>query len=329
MSPGPPRCLASRVANLYLPLAHRPAQLIQFTTLLEGGEPCYFGGRIEDVLAEPAVVRPNPLHCRPGPRQTQAPTTASLLKWACDDAGMRALHELIEVEDPAWPVLLGEVAGAVVPVEVLGGDVERGRAVLGQLQVSARSYLGGLVLNCGGLLVDGGWLRVFGSPDDAESAGLPGLAEVNGMPAEFDPAWRPDAGLVVAQDVLGGVFALNGADPAGDGRPGGPGEVVYFAPEALRWEALGAGYSAWLSWVLGGDLKGFYEGVRWPGWREEVAGLRRTEGFAFYPPLWTAEARQDLRGADRRSVPMGELVGAGRESCLQLDGIDPGFLGIV
>ncbi|MCX4691697.1 long-chain fatty acid--CoA ligase [Streptomyces sp. NBC_01408] len=46
---------------LYLPLAHLLAQLIQFTTLLEGGELCYFGGRIEDVLPELAEVRPTHL----------------------------------------------------------------------------------------------------------------------------------------------------------------------------------------------------------------------------------------------------------------------------
>ncbi|WP_412077141.1 AMP-dependent synthetase/ligase [Streptomyces xanthophaeus] len=46
---------------LYLPLAHLLAQLIQFTTLLEGGELCYFGGRIEDVLSELAEVRPTHL----------------------------------------------------------------------------------------------------------------------------------------------------------------------------------------------------------------------------------------------------------------------------
>ncbi|MFF3676596.1 AMP-dependent synthetase/ligase [Streptomyces sp. NPDC002120] len=46
---------------LYLPLAHMLAQLIQFTTLLEGGELCYFGGRIEDVLTEIAEVAPTHL----------------------------------------------------------------------------------------------------------------------------------------------------------------------------------------------------------------------------------------------------------------------------
>ncbi|MCX5377813.1 long-chain fatty acid--CoA ligase [Streptomyces sp. NBC_00091] len=46
---------------LYLPLAHLLAQLIQFTTLLEGGELCYFGGRVEAVVAELAQARPTHL----------------------------------------------------------------------------------------------------------------------------------------------------------------------------------------------------------------------------------------------------------------------------
>ncbi|MFD6879938.1 MULTISPECIES: AMP-dependent synthetase/ligase [unclassified Streptomyces] len=46
---------------LYLPLAHLLAQLIQFTTLLQGGELCYFGGRVEDVVAELAQARPTHL----------------------------------------------------------------------------------------------------------------------------------------------------------------------------------------------------------------------------------------------------------------------------
>ncbi|WP_434594650.1 AMP-dependent synthetase/ligase [Streptomyces sp. A5-4] len=46
---------------LYLPLAHLLAQLIEFTTVLHGSELCYFGGRIEDVVAELAEVRPTHL----------------------------------------------------------------------------------------------------------------------------------------------------------------------------------------------------------------------------------------------------------------------------
>ncbi|WP_030722394.1 AMP-dependent synthetase/ligase [Streptomyces sp. NRRL S-237] len=46
---------------LYLPLAHMLAQLIQYTTLTEGGELCYFGGRIENILAELAEAAPTHL----------------------------------------------------------------------------------------------------------------------------------------------------------------------------------------------------------------------------------------------------------------------------
>ncbi|MFF3863357.1 DUF2625 domain-containing protein [Streptomyces sp. NPDC002209] len=238
---------------------------------------------------------------------------------------MREDNELINVDDPAWPLLLQELSGTDVPVEVLPGDVRKGRASLLQLQVSARSNLGGIVLNCGGLLVDGGWLRIFGSPSDAR---LPGLAEVNAMPSSFDPSWRPGAGLVVAHDVLGGVFALNGGNPREAGRPGEPGEILYFAPDALGWEALDAGHSAWLSWIFAGGLQEFYEGLRWDGWRSEVSVLDGREGLSFFPPLWSAEARQDLSATSRRAVPMAELLGVSRDSCLQFDGADPGFLGV-
>ncbi|RSS52896.1 DUF2625 family protein [Streptomyces sp. WAC07061] len=240
---------------------------------------------------------------------------------------MREIHELVDVVDPAWPVLLEELSGTGVPVEVLAGDAEAGRAALRQLQISARSNLGGIVLNCGGLLVEGGWLRIFGSPAASGATGLPGLAEVNAMPSAFDPAWRPGAGLVVAHDVLGGVFALNGGDPRAAGRPGEPGEVVYFAPDTLGWEALGAGHSAWLAWILAGGLEEFYGDLRWAGWRGEVSALNGRQGLSFFPPLWSAEARQDLPATSRRAVPMAELLGLGRDSCLRFHGADPGSLG--
>ncbi|MER7866983.1 DUF2625 family protein [Streptomyces cellulosae] len=58
---------------------------------------------------------------------------------------MREVDELLNVDDPAWPLLLQELSGTDVPVEVLPGDAEAGRASLLQLQVSARSNLGGIV----------------------------------------------------------------------------------------------------------------------------------------------------------------------------------------
>ncbi|MGW1497993.1 DUF2625 domain-containing protein [Streptomyces mirabilis] len=242
---------------------------------------------------------------------------------------MRELRQLIDVEEPAWPELRETLAAGPLSVEVLSPDSDLGGASLLQLQVTARSYLGAMVLHCGGLLVDDGWLRVFGSPVDRAAHGVPSLARVNQFPATFDPTWRADTGLVVAHDVLGGVFALNGEDPAGAGRPGVLGEVVYFAPDSLRWEALGVGHSAWMAWLASGALAAFYADLRWPGWQDEVRILNGDQGLSMFPPLWSAEARQDLSATSRRAVPMTELLGVARDSCLQFDGVDAGFLGAV
>ncbi len=46
---------------LYLPLAHTMAQLVEFKTLLQGTTLIYFGGRIEDVVAELSEARPTHL----------------------------------------------------------------------------------------------------------------------------------------------------------------------------------------------------------------------------------------------------------------------------
>lgn len=243
---------------------------------------------------------------------------------------MRELSQLIDVEEPAWPELREALCAGPASVEVLPPDDGLGRASLLQLQVTARSYLGAMVLHCGGLLVDGGWLRTFGSgPANGAAPGMPSLAQVNEFPDMFEPTWRAEPALVVAQDVLGGVFALNGGDPAGAGRPGSPGEMVYFAPDSLRWEALGIGHSAWVTWLASGALDEFYADLRWSGWLDEVRALSGDKGLSLFPPLWSAEARQGLSVASRRAVPMRELLAVARDSCRQFDGFDPGFLGAV
>ncbi|MGW4519399.1 DUF2625 family protein [Streptomyces sp. NPDC004393] len=70
---------------------------------------------------------------------------------------MRELSQLIDVEEPAWPELRETFDASPVSVEVLPADSDLGRASILELQVTARSYLGAVVLHCGGLLVDDGW----------------------------------------------------------------------------------------------------------------------------------------------------------------------------
>ncbi|MFJ1729681.1 DUF2625 domain-containing protein [Streptomyces sp. NPDC088254] len=241
---------------------------------------------------------------------------------------MREIDELVHVDDPAWPELEEALGASIVPVRTLPADGEDGRRGILQMQVTARSVLGALALHTGGVLLDDGWVRVFGG-GSAREGGLPSLAQVNRFPADFDPAWHPGTGLVVGHDAVGGVFALNGSDPAAAGRPGAPGQMTYFAPDTLAWEAMETGYSGWFLWLLSGRLETFYDGLRWPGWREEAAALSFAEGISVYPFLWTKEAHADLTATIRRPVPMREILGVAADFARSMGPADPGFLGDV
>lgn len=241
---------------------------------------------------------------------------------------MRALAELADVDDPCWAYTAELIAGSLVPVEVLAPDRAQCEACLHQLQVTARSALGSVALNTGGMLVDHGWLRVYGGCGTA--GGMPGLAEVNDFPAEPAPAGVPPHGLVIGHDVLGGVFALNLDTSPACGRPGEAGEVVYFAPDSLRWEPMEGGYGSWLTWMLSGHLRRFYESLRWPGWEPEAAALHLRQGLSVFPPLWSKEARDDLGATSRRPAAMQELLSLHHEFRWQVTGDpDPGFLGSI
>lgn len=92
---------------------------------------------------------------------------------------------------------------------------------------------------------------------------------------------------------------------------------------------LDMGYSAWVSWLLSGRLKGFYQGLRWPGWREEASTLDFSEGISVYPFPRSAEARADLAATSRRAVPMCEILGVAADFARQMGPADPGLLGDV
>jgi hypothetical protein len=79
---------------------------------------------------------------------------------------MRALTDLIDTDDPAWPGIEAAVAAAPIPVAVLAADPRRADDELLRLQVTTRSWLGAVAHRSGGLVLDHGWLRVLGSGHD-------------------------------------------------------------------------------------------------------------------------------------------------------------------
>jgi hypothetical protein len=220
---------------------------------------------------------------------------------------VRPAEELLAA-DPAWPALRRQLARAAVPVRVL--PAPPGPDVLYRLQVTTASVLGALALQTGGLVLEHGWLRLLGGGAE----GLPDLAAANGLPDPADPDAGPPPFLVVAHDVLGGLFALDGG-----GLGIAPGEVCSWGPDTLEWTGLGAGHAAFLAWALDGGAAEFYEGLRWPGWEQEVAAVPLDRGLSLDPPPFTREG-QDVAAASRRPVPFAELSGFYAEMAEQIEG---------
>ena len=76
---------------------------------------------------------------------------------------MRALDELIDTNEPGWALIEEWLREAKNDYEILPRDESRAQKELLGLQVTTRSPMGALVYECGGIVIDKGWLRVFGS----------------------------------------------------------------------------------------------------------------------------------------------------------------------
>jgi uncharacterized protein DUF2625 len=202
----------------------------------------------------------------------------------------RTLSELNPPDATAWAEICDAVSTAPYAVEILQAAAGRADACLIGLEVTTRSWLGAVAHNSGGLLIDDGWLRVFGA-GHAER-GLPDILAINGA--------HP-IGCVVAEDVLGGRFLWI---PNEDGqRP----TVHYYGGDTMEWEDLELGYAEWLTAMIGGAVTEFYSHLRWPGWQAEVAALRLDQGISTVPFLGTRDGL-DLSKTSRRAISMDELT---------------------
>lgn len=199
-----------------------------------------------------------------------------------------------------------------MPVDVLDVSDAQGRDVLYRLQVTTRSALGALARYCGGLVVDHGWLRILGGGHDGARGALTDLATANGIPEPPGMSTSPGL-LVVAHDVLGGRFAVDGG-ALGMGR----GEVCYWAPDSLDWESLEIGHGAFVEWVLGGGTTEFYADLRWSGWEGDVLDVRLDQGLTAFPPPWSVEGQRS--DVSRRAVQFMMLVAHLDDTARQLSG---------
>jgi hypothetical protein len=190
---------------------------------------------------------------------------------------MKPLHELINRDDAGWPLVQQWVAEATNPVEVLPppDDATREHALL-DMQVTTRSPMGAITYESGGIFVDHGWLRILGSGHPRLPRSLPGW----NFKRSFSVSGQPPPFLLIADDVVGGFFAVDGG---GLGLESG--KVCYFAPGTLAWESTHLGYSEFLVWCFRGDLGKYYQDVRWSGWQDEASAVGGDQALSIYPFL--------------------------------------------
>lgn len=175
-------------------------------------------------------------------------------------------------------------------VQMLERDEGDAQRTLEALQVSTRSALGAVAYHTGGIRVADGWLRILG----AGSKRIPRAIDLwNGFDRDLP---RHPAGLLVADDILGGFFCWMQASLT----------IAYLPPDTLEWEDLEVGYAEWLEAMLGDPFKTFYEDAheQWPTWQEEARAVQGDQVLHIWPPL-VAEG-PPIPDRARKAVPVEE-----------------------
>lgn len=210
---------------------------------------------------------------------------------------MKNMSELVNTTDPAWPMVQKWLDSAKNKVQVLECDTAFAQNALYQAQVSTYSTLGAVIYHTGGIMIDNGWLRILGSGSAKLSRTVP---EWNKGKTIKEYGDQPDFYLI-ADDAIGGFFAINYGAFGSDLK-----SVYYLAPNSLKWESLGLGYTEFLQFCLDGDLSNFYKGLRWSTWDQFIANLDGNKSYSFRPYLWS-EAGMDIEKVTRKLVPTEEL----------------------
>ncbi|AJA46868.1 hypothetical protein CPAST_c07680 [Clostridium pasteurianum DSM 525 = ATCC 6013] len=209
---------------------------------------------------------------------------------------MKSIYELIDKSQETWNILQEWKRESTNKVEFLPANKNNAEKVLYDLQVTAKSILGAISYYTGGILVANGWVRILGSGADNFNRDI--------------SIWNKlklDGALLVADDVIGGFFAINGGYFEGE-----VGNIFYLAPDTLEWEDLELKFSDFVYWTFTGDISKFYEIFRWAEWEKETSKVTGDMGILNYPFLW-AES-EEIEKRSRKVVPIEELWGITNEN---------------
>lgn len=210
---------------------------------------------------------------------------------------MQGLDELINQTDPAWPLVQKWIDSAKNKVEILEADPAAAKEALFNTQVSTYSTLGAVIYNTGGIMVDNGWIRILGSGSTRLNRSV---SEWNKGKTIQEYGDKP-AYLLIADDAAGGFFAINYGAFGDDLK-----NIYYLAPNSLKWESLGAGYSEFIRFCFDSDLSKFYKGLRWSTWDKFISSLDGSKSYTFRPYLWAKEGT-NIEKCVRKVIPTEDL----------------------
>ena len=205
---------------------------------------------------------------------------------------MQTLEQLTDASKSAWGTITQWIDHARNHYEEIKKDQSSAERELFTMQMPTSSPMGAVIYETGGILIHYGWLRILGSG----SFKLPrGLMDWN-FSKSFNQSGDKPKYLLVADDVIGGYFALNGGS-LGDNL----GKIYYFSPKDLTWHDLNFTYTDFLAWALNGDVEAFYQNLFWQNWQEDVKQLDGNHMIVFTPEL-SEDKTTDINQRERREV---------------------------
>ena len=221
---------------------------------------------------------------------------------------IRKLDELVNLADPGWPFVQQMIDSAKNKIEVLPCDTNKAKLALYQTQVTSRSLMGAIIYTTGGILVDGGWIRILGSGSKQLNRSVPDWNKGKSYKNFGDvPGY-----YLIADDAVGGFFAVNNGFLGKE-----LGKTFYLSPDRLVWEPLDMTYTDFLYFCFSDNLGEFYKNLRWLKWRKDLIKLKSDEVYNFYPYLWTKEGK-NINKNKRKKVPVEEQFKFNMQSRKQL-----------
>ncbi len=229
--------------------------------------------------------------------------TPALLLLIFSIMGASAQNKLRQIDElskdtSGWDVVKEAMRIARNKYEILPADKERAKTALYQTQVTTRSPMGAVIYLTGGILIENGWIRVLGSGNPKLNRTLPEWNKGKSF-KEFGEAPKF---LLVADDAIGGFFALNGGEFGNEDL----GKIYYLAPDDLKWEPLKLTYTDFLNICFSVNIEQFYSGLLWKSYKDDIKSLSGNESFFIYPYPWTKEGK-DVNKDSRKVIPVQEL----------------------